>query len=156
MTVKLNASTMRVREYLEQRLDADTRRRIDWRVGAMVREMGYIAERRPSEMESLASRQWSRDRLEIICALNSFYQMVLAPLSSWAHTHTEHGFGRDIVVTHGQLRFDETRRRQTLAALLGFFNIVRNLGIPRAALRANHFEELVVVLLQLPDTDESA
>ncbi|HEY0783268.1 MAG TPA: hypothetical protein VGE98_12490, partial [Thermoanaerobaculia bacterium] len=52
------------------------------RVDVMKRELVYLFEQGDLKIFEILKSNWSMDELFAVCALNSFYQIVLAPLAS--------------------------------------------------------------------------
>ncbi len=136
-------------EVLAEGLDTAVRRRLDWRVRAMDSHLSYIWER------SLAPRsRWPIESVRIVIVLNSFYQIVLAPLAASTRSPLTSEVG-EVPITYGTLRFDERRARPIRAAMFRFRSLLLDSSVPLPALRANHADDLLSALMQAePDAEE--
>jgi hypothetical protein len=132
---------------LIRNLDADLQRQVRFRVHAMQRHLAYLASSEHWSIAKLDRRQWPTERLEILCELNSFYQVVMAPLASSARSSRDQVLGRDIPIQYGDsLLFDFERARRVRAAMADFMRRIRAVGIPQDALTAARADDLVRAL----------
>lgn len=124
-------------------LESDLKRRIVQRVETMLREIRFLQEREDERLSFLLIRGWSLDRLEVLCELNAFYQIVLGPLSSSARERTG-SLGNEIPIIYGStMRFDITRARRIQAAHRAFMTAVADLPLAENLLTANHAGDIV-------------
>jgi hypothetical protein len=126
---------------LAGRLPADVQGFIRRRVGAMLREITYLV---TTGSDVVPERfALTTDALEALCALNSFYQVVIVPLRTasphWAPVKNPILYGK-------QMRFDESWRRNIRATTGAFFWMTRRLGVSRELLTAAHGRDLLAVL----------
>jgi hypothetical protein len=140
-------------ESLTAILDPELRLLIDRRVDAMLRQIAYL--RTQDNSPRVVWNRWSLEQLQAICILNSFYQLVLAPLASPNATHPSSGLVHSVPVRYGSgLRFDAQTARQTAAARREFLHVTSRLGVPLPALRAAQADELLFALAQEPSGDD--
>lgn len=133
-------------EALINPLDLDLRRLIARRVEAMQRQMTYLQERQDRRLLQ-AQRRWSANELHAIFLLNSFYQIVLAPLASPASVHPATGLGRTVPIRLGEtLTFDAERAESVSEAREAFLRLAIRLGVSHAALRAAHADDVLFAL----------
>jgi hypothetical protein len=124
-------------------LDSDLRLRILRRKEAMLRQLRHLRETENAELILLVGRGWSMDRLEVICGLNSFYQIVLGPLASSARER-EGVLGNEVPILYGDsLRFDREHALMVRRLHTAFMNAVRDLPVAPSMLTAPHASDLV-------------
>lgn len=127
-------------------LDRDLRGKILARVDALMRGVKYMQETNNELISKLERQGWNLNRLETICALNAFYQIVLGPLSSSARERTG-ALGEDIPILYGELiRFDTARSRKIRAAHMAFTEIIAGLPGQTSLITASHADDLVYLL----------
>lgn len=130
---------------LTKKIDTEIRAQMFSRVETMIRQLKYLRETENSSLLSILSKGWTLERLEIICELNSFYQILLAPLASSARERTG-AFGDDTVILYGTLRFGKERAAKIRAAYRSFFNSVNKVGVTDRLLTANQASDIVYYL----------
>lgn len=126
---------------LAGRLPSDVQGLIRRRVDSMTREIAFlVTSASPVVPEPFAL---TNDALHALCSLNSFYQIVIAPLRAasprWAPLKNP--------ILHGRrMRFDEVWRRDIRSVTGAFFSMTRRLGVSKALLTAASGRELLMVL----------
>ncbi len=131
---------------LLERTPPDVREIVVRRLDAMVRHLTYIADQDTEDLASVMPASWSLSQIRVICALNSFYQVVLGPLSSSARDRFPSELIVTVPVTHGSTRFDQQRTRQVRSMMRDFHRIAREAEIPYAAMDARQADDLLRVL----------
>lgn len=127
-------------------LDSDFISKIQSRVDALMREVKYLNESRNDLLSEIQQAGWSNDRLEVICELNAFYQMVIGPLASSARERTG-SLGEDIPILYGdKIRFDTVRNRKMRALHRAFMEAISDLPAPSDLLSANQAYDLIKIL----------
>lgn len=136
-----------VLDTLVGRLPSDVQALLRRRVASMLREIDYLA---ATASPLLPPVPPSREALRVICALNSFYQIVIAPLRAasprWAPLKQPILYGT-------KLRFDEAWRRDTRGATGAFFRMTRRLGLSLPVLSAAHGRDLLIRLKREQDDE---
>lgn len=118
------------------------------RVDVMVRHLQYLRNEEIDRYVLARDAGWSPDRLDAVVGLNSFYQLVLAPLASAARDHFPSGLVQDVPIAYGsRLRFDPQSTRATRWMMREFREAMGTLRIPFAALEANQVDEMLLVLM---------
>lgn len=99
-----------VTNLLTSRFDKELRIAVLNRRENMLRELRYLEERRDQRLDVARQQQWTKERFEALCGLNSFYQLVLGPLASSSRERFG-TLGREVPILYGEtLRFDSNRR----------------------------------------------
>lgn len=143
-------------EILSRGLDWEVRRRLDMRRSAMVRQIEYLRSQQNEMLFFLEVRQFTVDRLNTICSLNTFYQIVLAPLASSARLKPPLGLGERVPITYGEtIRFDAQRARNIRATHRAFLQLTRRFGIPENVLTASDAYEMVSRMMSRIREDET-
>ena len=93
---------MSVLDTLTKRLDGRIRKRIRDRVDAMMREIDFLEEIEDPHLRFIQSKGWTKTRLNALCSLNSFYQIVAGPFASSARGRTKIGIGEKIPIKYGE------------------------------------------------------
>ena len=134
---------------LTAELEWDLQRQIAKRVEAMKRHLRFLAE---SENEWLATVQrigWTDQQLEILCELNSFYQIVLGPLTSSSRIARGQVLGAEVPIHYGTtLTFDRARAQRIRSTMASFMGRMRRLGIPQQCLTAARADDLLRAVLE--------
>lgn len=132
-----------VTQSLTAGLDSDLRNRIRQRVSEMMRQVRYLEESQNSRLREVREAGWTLERIELLAALNSFYQVVLGPLASSARKGLKSN-GRAIPILYGDsIRFDRERSAAIQRAHLGFFRAIEQVPDPGRLLEANHADDMV-------------
>jgi hypothetical protein len=131
-------------------LDGDVQRQIRSRVDSMHRHLAFLFSSE-AQLATLVRRStWTFERLEILCELNSFYQIVLGPLASSARASQGQVLSNDVPIQFGDtILFDAARADRVNRAMADFMRRVRNLGIPQDVLTAAKADDLVRALGRL-------
>ncbi|EGR1117379.1 hypothetical protein CES77_18350 [Vibrio cholerae] len=115
---------------LTKYLDWDVKKSIYSRTEAFYRQLIYMEEQNNDMLSLLYKRGWSGQKLHVIFALNSFYQLVLGPLASSALNISATGVGATIPIKYGNtIKFDKSRNRKISNANSDFFVMLSKLGI---------------------------
>jgi len=131
---------------LTSELDRDLRNQIKRRVDALERGIKYMQETNNERLAALQRQGWSIDRIEVICALNAFYQSVLGPLASSARERVG-VLGEEIPILYGDLiRFDADRNSKIRSAHKAFADIISGLPGGLQLITANHASDIVYSL----------
>ena len=85
-------------EYLEY----DLKMLIEKRVSAFIRQLEYIKTQDNQYLIRLYSNNWNDEMLKVVFVFNSFYQLVLGPLSSSARNSTVYELGAEIPIAYGK------------------------------------------------------
>lgn len=133
---------------LVSKLDRDLRFQVLSRRENMLRELRFLEERRDPRLLTAHQHQWTNERLEVLCGLNAFYQLVLGPLASSARDRF--GFlGRDIPILYGEtVRFDSKRSSTIQAAHSAFMSALDVVPVATDMLTAPHFDDLLFRLIR--------
>lgn len=135
---------MKILNTLCQYLEFDLKILIEKRYSAFERQLKYLKTQNKNYLIILYSNSWTDERLKVIFALNSFYQLVLGPLSSSALNISNTGLGRDIPIKYGKsITFNQARNRQIIKAEERFNSIIAELNIPHFVLGMNSANDII-------------
>jgi hypothetical protein len=129
---------------LTSKLDHDTRTTIVTRAESLMRGAKYEAEQNTQLYRDAKHMRWTLDKIEIICYLNAFYQVVLGPLAAATRSDLRVGLVRDIPIQYG----DKVRVTSTSAASIRdchnqFVMTTQQLRIDFWCLQAAHSKDLL-------------
>ncbi len=133
----------KVLQLLTARLERELKRRINERVDVMLREIAYLEEQENTDLHYLQRRGWTREKLQVVCCMNSFYQIVLAPLASSAREEIPEGIGEEIPILYGELRFDARRAKAIREVHTAFEHLISRAELPTDALTFNRPSDFV-------------
>ncbi len=115
---------------LTQYLEWDVKKQIFNRTDAFKRQLTYMKDQNNEMLFVLYRNGWSDQKLHVVFAFNSFYQLVLGPLASSALNISETGIGASIPIKYGSsIKFDKSRNRKISNANADFFFLLSQLGI---------------------------
>lgn len=127
-------------------LNSDFISKIQSRVDALMREVKYLNESQSELLLEIQQAGWSNDRLEVICELNAFYQMVIGPLASSARERTG-ALGENIPILYGdKIRFDSNRNRKMRSLHRAFMEAISDLPATSDLMSANQAFDLIKTL----------
>jgi hypothetical protein len=139
----------KVLKLLSARLERETRMTLTARAEGMMRAVRYEAERQSPVFAAANAAGWTMERIEIICSLNAFYQIVLGPLASVSRSNLRSALVRETPIAYG------TKVRVTLAdadllreCYQQFKGVTEKLGIDFWSLQAAHANDLLYRLGQ--------
>lgn len=128
---------------LVKNLDRELRTQIVRRSESMLREKRFLQEREDRSLSFVKNLGWTDERLEVLCGLNSFYQLVLGPLASSARERFGI-LGREIPILYGEtLRFDAERGSRLRRAHTAFFETIADVPDAQGVVTAPHFSDLL-------------
>jgi len=131
-----------VTSVLVRNLDRELRAHVLARRDAMLREMRLMTEREDASLSRLRVAGWNDERLEVLCGLNSFYQLVLGPLASSARERFGI-LGRETTILYGEtLRFDADRSLRLRSAHRAFMEALAEIPDAIGIVTAPHFSDL--------------
>lgn len=121
----------------------------------MMRGIRYERDQQSKEFRIAVRKGWTLERMEVLCCLNAFYQIVLGPISAATRGATSVGLVRDIPVQYGtkvRVTQDEAVRLQRCHDQ--FMRMIHGLGIDRWCLQSPHSHDLLYRLATSPSHDE--
>lgn len=136
-------------------LDGDLQRQVRSRVDAMRRHLAFMAVSDNRDYHVVLRAGWTGERMEILCELNSFYQVILGPLASSARSGQGQVLGKEIPIQYGEaLRFDAERAELVRRAMASFMWRVRRLGLTSRMLTAARADDLIRAVRAVIDNSE--
>lgn len=125
----------------------DLRQLINTRVQVMVRHLRYLSEREDPLWVAALGQGWTPAKLYVVCALNSFYQIILAPLSSPARDAFPNGLGSEIQIRHGSNVFGPASTAGMRRVMAAYRELTTGAGVGADALEANQADDLLAALV---------
>lgn len=132
----------KVMTLLSERLDQETKARLERRVDSLIRGIKYEIEKN-NLLKKDITNGWSIEQLEIICCLNAFYQIVLGPLAASTRNNLHVGLVRDIPLQYGKVRITSEEVNRIAECHTMFKTITNNLGIDFFCLQSAHSQDLL-------------
>lgn len=133
---------------LTHSLDPELSIRIRNRVDLMKNTIRYMQDRDNEKIIYILSNNWTINRIHIICCLNSFYQIIVAPLYT-SSSETESGLVSRIPIRFGNIINFTNRRANMIQEMYSeFLRIIEELDIDFWWLHANHAEDLIYKIEQ--------
>jgi hypothetical protein len=121
---------------VERAINPATRRAVQIRWDAMLRELAYLRERRDARVQFVSTKGWSVEKLAVLLWCNSFYQLVMGPLESSLRVSML-SLGIDVPISHGSEHFDSRRAAGTKQAVTAFAEVIGRLGFQKRWLCKN-------------------
>ncbi len=129
---------------LVESLPSDVRPLVRRRFNDMARQLLYLKDKQHPQLRVVRKHGWTMDMLEVVLALNSFYQVVLAPLASSGRNFQDRELGSSIPVAYGEsMRFDRAWGERITAAYDAFKGLIAELEIRETYLTAQHTEDVL-------------
>jgi len=138
---------VRVLVPLTRHLHYKPKAQVQRRYEAMGRELAYIQKSKPGRVAALAKHGWDEQRLQVLFALNSFYQCYLGPLHASGRSESS-SLGRNHPIMHGTLHFDGRHAREVTEAAKDLFGIARLLDIENFWLALNTCNDVIFQIFQ--------
>ena len=133
-------------------LDWELRDAIQRRIQAMTRDLAYMRSKGDPAMLKIERKGWSAERLEMLCSLNSYYQLVLSPMASAAVPSLPRGLRMPI--SYGtRLVLDQYLRQRLDAAHSKFLDMMLRLRVDQRWLIQNSAGDLVFQIARDMDDD---
>lgn len=111
-----------------------------------MREVKYLNESKNEILLELQQAGWSNNRLEVICELNAFYQMVIGPLASSARERTG-ALGENIPILYGdKICFNSDRNKKMRSLHRAFMEAISDLPATSDLMSANKAYDLIKTL----------
>lgn len=128
-------------------LDRETRTSVITRSEGLMRGVRYEAEAQSRTYRAAADAGWTVERVDILCDLNAFYQVVLGPLAAASRGDLRVGLVRDIPVAYGkQVRLTGADAELLRECHNQFSLVTQRMGIDFWCLQAAHAQDLLYKL----------
>lgn len=121
------------------------RRLVRQRFEAMHRELGFRWEQPDANAVFLRSVGYTAEHLRALCALNSFYQIVIGPLSAASRKWRASEF-EAVTIRHGQLALGPVEAARLREMVTRFERIFGEIDIPLRFGAANTTGDLIFIL----------
>lgn len=105
------------------------------RYGRLERRYLYLCKDKNTYLRDARRDGWNQERFTVLFALNSFYQVVIGPLTCSAVINKSTRLGSDIPISYGKsLTFDSRRNREMIYLAKEFNELYRKLGFDQPEL----------------------
>ena len=119
----------------------------------MVRQFKYLETFESKDLRSLKKKRWPREKLMVLFAMNSVYQVVLGPQEAACQRQTA-GLGNLIPVVHGTFAVDMAFTTKTRVAVSEFFEMARRFGFHEYWMTLNTCGDVVYWVAKYENDDE--
>ena len=134
----------RLLEILGRNLVPAVRQLFANRTRMMISDLRFLLRQQDERLTYLRELGWTLERIELICCICAFYQVVLGPLASPARSRTASQLGWEIPVRYGNLPlFSRASAEKILEADDAFLTFLGDLEIKNFWLQASHASDLV-------------
>lgn len=135
--------------HLSKGLDWKTRTNLNARAEGLMRAVRYEAEKQSPSYTSATAAGWTMSRIDILCSLNAFYQIVLGPLASVSRGNVRAGLVRDVPIAYGtKVRITQTDGDLLHECHQQFTSLTKRFGIDFWCLQSAHGQDLLYRLGQ--------
>ncbi len=124
-------------------LDTKIRYALNSRYENLARGISYLAQKQHHFWLLAEKKGWSLQKIDIVCALNAFYQVVLGPLSSSTFSKSKSGLITNSPIRFGRLLITSDDIKEIQKCHNKFEEIIAELNIDFWALQANHYQDLL-------------
>ena len=136
-------------QVLAKDLQSDTRRRLLKRSNTLMRGIRFLEQREEQYLPLVNKAGWTMERLEVVCDLAAFHQIVVGPLASSANNAGDSGIGSSIGIAYGaDMQFDRRSARVFAAINKTFIDMASKHGISKWWLVANDANDLIYRIAQ--------
>lgn len=136
-----------VAQSLTRGLDPQVRALIERRVKFMVGQLIYLKDKENKDLKIAESAGWTFAKLEVVCWINSFFQIVVTPLAASATPSVQLDLGGHIPIHYGEtIKFDSERREESRQMENAFYAVCRASAIEPYMLSAHHANDLVYLI----------
>lgn len=145
----------KLKDVLTKDLDPELRRRLLWRYDYLVRRVKHLKANKYSSYTSALNNGWTFRNIEILCLLNSFYHVVLGPLSAVSNTSFRSGiFSRSPIKYGSLIQLDCNTSKRFSMCINDFNSIIEKLGINYWILRSNLADDIIYRLATQDDDNQ--
>ena len=136
-----------VAQSLTRGMDPSVRGLVERRATFMIRQLNYLKTKNNRHLLNANRAGWTTPRLEIVCWLNSFFQVVITPLAASAKPSSQIGLGSTVPILYvDQLKFDLERGQGMQLMTYAFYALCSNAGILNFMLTAHRADDLVYLI----------
>lgn len=129
---------------LTKNLEYEIKNQVIRRYTAMSSQFDYLKEQQDQFLLTCFQGKWTDSKFKVLFALNSFFQIVIGPISSSAYNLSECGLGTEIPINFGKsIRFDKARNSAVQSMHADFTKIAGRYGFSLPLLTANRSSDLI-------------
>lgn len=119
-----------------------------------MRGIVFLEQREDQHLRIITKAGWTKERLEALCDLVSFHQIVVGPLASSARTTSDSGLGSKIGIAYGaEMHFDRSSAKKFREMSRAFSAMSYKHGIREWWLISNDVRDLVFRISQSLDEE---
>jgi hypothetical protein len=135
---------------LSERLEPTTRLALQKRVDVLMRGIRFEAEKGSKFFRIATGKGWDIHKIEVLCCLNAFYQIVLGPLASASRSSIRSGLLLAHPISYGtKIKFNKEYINLIRECHLSFLNLIERLNIDFWIIQANHAADLLFRLADI-------
>lgn len=132
-------------EILTEGLEREERDSVVRRVELMNSELAYIQKSNSTHLNVARIHGWTQKKIHIVFCLNSFYQRIIAPL--WSSAHSPSMFGSKIPIRYGKSIVFDAERNATINKMgTRFIRLCSVFQISKEMLEAQRASDLIWVI----------
>lgn len=136
-------------------MERDIRCQCDRRYQALVRQYNYLVETKNEHLIFTYSKGWVSEKYKVLFALNTFFQIVIGPLSSSTRGVSGVGVGSSIPISYGTIKFNKARNKAVNKAYSDFIIFVHECGMDEWWLNLNQASDITYqVAKKLRDNEQ--
>ena len=133
-------------------MDTKVIQAIQRRIDALMRGIRFEKQRDSSHYDRVRKLGWNLKKLEVICSLNAFYQIVIGPLASTTKKDVGSGLLTDHFIKYGnQLKLSSKEIERIGECHEEFKEIAYYHGVDIYCLQANHAQDILYRLANQGD-----
>lgn len=113
------------------------------RYESLERDISYEVQKKNANVSYLAARGWKKERIRLAAALNSYYQVVVAPVQLVVTGAGAAGLISTNPIAHGSTRFGPVRCHEYRLVVSDFYSVASRLHVSQFMLSANAAYDLI-------------
>ncbi len=127
-------------------MDRDLRVAVVQRSDTLFREVRHQADQQTGVFLQAQMHGWSTAKIEVLCCLNAFYQVVLGPLAAGSRATTKCRIVTSTPIHHGTSSVTAQDAQRVLECHQGFSALLAKLGVDMACVEASDAWSLLRIL----------
>ena len=144
----------KILEILSGDLNFKLRRALEIRFDNLMKGIRYRSSTDAPLLKLAIRKGWTLNKIEVVCALNAFYQVILGPLASATFAEFDNNSPIANSIKYGKLLITKEELQTIQECHLKFRQIINELNIDFWALQSNHYDDLIYRLASPNEEDE--